>query len=333
MAIEDPKASMSFGEKLTSIPKFWLYLILMITTTLALLPTVEIPRKPARHTIDLFAALMSLPPDSTVILQSDWTNSSRGESAGAMEALLRLLMRKNAKFVIMAVGDPSAPQVARDTLARINKERKEAGEPEYKKWTNYLELGYFPNAEGTGQAMANNLRTAWAGKKEASPDGLKDVFESPVLKGISRVEQIQMIVNIHASDTLNRLIERIGKRTKLASMCTGVMGPETLVYHTSGQVVGVSVGLDGVVQFETLMQRGIDPYDGVDQQEVEKLAHDPKNPVHAKGLPKIEGFKDMKNYARGMQYYLSLHSALLLIILAVVIGNVGTFLSKKKRSD
>jgi hypothetical protein len=259
-----------------------------------------------------------------VIVQSDWTNSSRGESAGAMEALMRILIRKKVKFALMSVADPNAPRVARDALRRINLELEAAGETPYKKWEDYVELGYFPNAEGTGNAMAENLRTAWAGKKDQGPNGMTDVFQSPVLQDIQRIENVQMMINIHASDTLNRLIERIGRRCPLASMCTGVMGPETLVYYTSKQIVGASVGLNGVVELESLMERGIDP------DISDKDAQDLKNPVQAKGRPKIEGFTGKKNYARGMQYYLSLHSALTLMILAVVIGNIGTFLSRRK---
>lgn len=345
MAQVDPEpAKKTLGEKLTSFPKFGLYMILASIASLALVPSCEIPVKPGAGTTALFASLMTLPEGSTIIIQSDWTNSSRGESAGAMEALLRIVGRRKIKFVLMSVGDPSAPRVARTALERINVERESVGEPRLEKWNDYVELGYFPNAEATGNAMATNLRNAWQGKTDQSPDGLKNVWESPVLQNIRRIEDVSLMINITASDTINRLVERIGKRTKLASMCTGVMGPETMVYFTSGQLVGVSVGLNGVVELEALMQRGIDPYkewEGkeITGQEGEKLAHDIKNPVLGRGLPRIEGFrapegKDAKkyNYVRGMQYYLSLHAALALMILAIVIGNIGTFMTRRKES-
>jgi len=334
MAQNETPPTKSFGERMMSMPKLFLYGLLVLMTAGPLFVKQTIPTTPGKPTIDLFAALMSLPDGSTIIVQSDWTNSTRGESAGAMEALLRIIMRKNIKFVLMTVADPQAPQVAKDTIRRINKERQAKGEKEWKQWEDWVALGYFPNAEGIANAMANNLRTAWAGKKDMQPGvGMTDVFQSPVLQSIQRVEDIEMIVDIHASDTLNRLIERIKKRTKLASMCTGVMGPETLVYHTSGQIVGVSVGLNGVVEMETLMERGIDPYTGVDPKEAAKQAESMDNPVRADGHPKIEGFKGKENFARGMNYYLSLHFALLLMILAVVIGNLGMLFSRRRSAE
>jgi len=329
----------SLGEKLTSFPKFGLYVVLAAIASIALFPAVEIPIKPGAGTTALFTSLMMLPEGKTIIIQSDWTNSSRGESAGAMEALLRIVARKKLKFVLMAVGDPSAPQVARGVLERINEERKKRNEPPIKKWEDYVELGYFPNAEATGNAMATNLKNAWNGKTDQSPQGMRNIFESPVLQGISKIEDVALVINITASDTINRLVERIGKKTKLASMCTGVMGPETMVYFTSGQLVGVSVGLNGVVELEALMERGIDPYDGLDGKEADKRSRDLKNPIWAKGSPKIEGLQPPEgqskkdyNYARGMKYYLSLHAALALMIVAIFIGNIGTFLSRRSES-
>jgi hypothetical protein len=318
MAQNETPQRKSFGEKLTSFPRLWLYGLLMLCTSIPLFVTVVIPTKPSKPTIDLFAALMSLPDGSTIIVQSDWTMSTRGESAGAMEALLRILMRKNIRFALMSVADPQAPQVAKNTIRRINAERKLKGQKEWVQWEDWVSLGYFPNAEGIGNAMANNLRTAWGGKKDMQPGaGMTDVFQSPVLKNVRRIEDVPMMIDIHASDTLNRLIERVGKRTRLASMCTGVMGPETIPYHTSGQIVGVSVGLNGVVEMETMMENGIHPTgEG--------------GAVEAAGKPAIPGFKGETNLARGMNYYLSLHVALTLMILAVVIGNIGMFLSRRR---
>lgn len=321
MATIEPQARPSFWERMMSVPKQWLYIVLMIVVSLSLLPTVVIPTKPQESVIDLYVSLMSVPDGSTMIVLSDWTNSTRGESAGAMEALLRIIMRKNIKFALMAVADPQAPQVARDTIARINQERRDAGQRPYEKWTDYVEIGYFPNVEGTFNAMANNLRTAFEGKKDAQPGvGATDVFRSPVLQNVQRVEDIPLIVDIHASDVAYRLIERVGGRAPLASMCTGVMGPETLNYYASKQLVGVSVGLNGVVELETIMDRGIDP-DGKD------------GAVKAPGRPAIPGFKGEKNLARGMNYYLALHSALGLIILAVVIGNIGMVASRRRSAQ
>lgn len=310
--------SMGFWERMNSIPKIWLYLILMILTSVALLPKVALPNKPDPENIDLFATLMQIPEGKTIILSSDWTTSTRGESQAQMDALLRLVMRRNLKFAVISVGDARAPQVARDRIRRINEERKAAGERVYEKWNDYVELGFFVNVEGTFNAMANNLRTAWKGRRENQPGkGLTDIFESPVLKDINSIGDIQVIVDIHASNVVVTMLERLYGKVPLVSMCTGVMGPETKNYYMAGQLKGLCIGLNGAVGFENMMEKGIEP-EGKDGM------------VRAPGHPRIEGFKGQKNLGLGATYYLSLHAAMALLILAVVIGNIGMFVTRRR---
>ncbi len=301
-----------------AVPKIWLYGLLFAIISIAMFPKVELPSKPQDATLDLFQAVMTVPEGETIILMSDWTVSTRGENGGHLEALLRILMRRNIKFALMATAAPEAMQVARDTIGRINRERAEDGARRYEKWVDYVEIGYFPNVEGIFNAMGNNLRTAWAGKTDLQPGvGQVDVFKSPVLEKIRRVEEVALIVDIHASGVAYRMIERLYGKVPLFSMCTGVMGPESLNYYSTGQFKGVVVGLNGGVELETLMENGIHP-EGAN------------GAVKAPGRPAIEGFKGMKNKARATDYYLPLHAGLSLLILAVVIGNIGMFAARRR---
>ncbi|MBI5707819.1 MAG: hypothetical protein HZC36_12615 [Armatimonadetes bacterium] len=325
MATNEPTVKPDFWEKLNKLPSFWLYLILMATLSLALLPTAKLKNAPKKPNIALFTTLMSIPEGSTVLIHSDWTNSTRGENAGQMEALLRLLMRRKIKFAVASIGDARAPQVAKDTIRRINEERQKNGEQPYRKWEDYVEAGFFANVEGTLNAMSSNLQTAWAGKTDIKPgSGPTNIFESPVLRNVKKIENAALVIDVHASDVAYKMIERLNGKVPLASMCTGVMGPETLNYFAAGQLKGVCVGLDGVVGFETMMENGIEPdeFKAIDEGK-----------VPAPGFKAIEGFKGQKNLARGMNYYMALHAGLVLLVLAVALGNIGMFMGRRKKTQ
>jgi hypothetical protein len=79
-------------------------------------------------------------------------------------------------------------------------------------------------------------------------------------------------------------------------MVTGVMGPEMQVYYDSGQVKGLVSGLKGLYDVENEMQAD---------------------------------FPGQVNLDNGAKYYPTLHIALTLLMLAVVIGNLGMYLSRK----
>jgi len=301
-------------EKLQAIDRRVLYTLLMVIATVSLFFKVNVPTKPGQPTKDLYRLLVddeALPEGSTVILQSDWTQSTRGESAGQMEALLRILMRRNIKFALLSVADPQAPLVARNVIRAINLERKAKNQREYQVWEDYVNLGYFPNAEGTSNAIAANFKTAVAGRKETPPGSATplDVFQSPVLSKVSKVEDVPVYINVTGSHTSNILIERLGGRVPFAALVTGVMGPETLNYYQSGQVKGVAIGLNGVAEMESLMEKGL----------VET------------GKPEVKSFAGETNYGRGMAYYLALHTCLVLMIVAVVVGNVAMVAARKKK--
>ncbi len=97
----------------------------------------------------------------------------------------------------------------------------------------------------------------------------------------------------------------------------GVMFPEQLNYFKSGQLKGLVNGLSGCVELEWLMEKGIDAAGVVGGD--------------APGTPVAAAFKGAKNFDRGMAYYLALHSALTLLILAVAVGNVGMWLTNRSK--
>lgn len=302
--------------------RMWLFLLLLIVTSVPLFLTVTVPNKPVPASMDMYTSLMKVPDGSTVIIQSDWTNSTRGESGGEMEAVLRILMRKNCKFALYSAADPQAPQVARDTIMELNTERDKNHERQYERWNDYVVVGYFPNAEGANNAMVADIRKAWAGKKDVTPQGqYESVWNSPVLKGINSLSDVPIALIMTASNSFNIFVERVYGKVPMAAAVTGVMGPESQVYYASGQLKGLATGLKGVYDLETMMQYGINTPDKNGKIQVEWAGHE--------AVPPSGGPGDV-NFSKGASYYPTLHFALTLLIFAVITGNVLMFRAKRK---
>src|SRR5262249_46204253 len=149
-------------------------------------------------------------------LGSDWTNSSRGENAPAFEAVMRIFMRKHIKVAIYSMSDASAPEVARLAIGRLNEENKLAGDPEYKRWEDYVVLGFFPNGEGTAVSMATNLRNAFAGRQDLQPGkGMTDVFESPVLKSVNDIQNVPALVIVTSTSSAQIQVQRLASKANM----------------------------------------------------------------------------------------------------------------------
>ncbi len=303
------------GNKLQSLPKPALYLILFLVASLPLIKPIPLPNSPDPASIDFYAHLMELPEGSKILICSDWTNSTRGESMGEMDALLRVLMRRKIKFAVYSIGDGQAPRVARETIARISREEG-GGQPLYKPYEDYVVIGFFPNGEGQTAAVNTNVRAAFAGKTDISPTGQREVVQSPVFEGINSLADFKYLINVTASSTNTVILERI-KKTNLMFAVSGVMVPENTVYYASGQLKGLLGGIKGVYDMETLMEYGVN------------------NPgphmVTSAAYGQIPGFPGKANTGKGTAYYPALHVCLSVLILAVITGNVGMFLSRKGR--
>jgi hypothetical protein len=303
------------GETLQSLPRQALYLILFIVASVPLFFPIPLPNNPDQASIDYYAHLMELPAGSKVLICSDWTNGTRGESMGEMDATLRILMRKKVKFAVSSIGDGQAPKVARDDIARISVEEG-GGTPLYKPWQDYVIIGYFPNGEGETTAINTSVLKAFAGKTDTSPNGQQPVVQSPVFEGIKSLSDFKYLIQITPSSTYTVVIERI-KKAPLMFAVTGVMVPENQVYYASGQLKGLLGGIKGVYDMETLMEYGV---------------NNPGPHMVVSTTPgPIPGFPGMHNAGKGTAYYPALHVCLAVLILAVFIGNLGMFLARKRR--
>lgn len=314
-------------QRLQSIDSKVLYALLIVATVVPLfIPGIVVPTKTSPETEALYIALSEVPEGGVVVIETDWTVSSRGESQGQLEAVFRVLRERNAKFVFYSGADPQAPQVARNVLRKLNSDLEKEGKQPFKPWEEYVDLGYFPQLESFAKSMATDLRKAWGNRVMPDPttNTRRPVFESPVLSNVKSLRDCKLFVVVTASGTPKILIQRFGSPSQVPMIAcvTGVMGPEHLNYYTAGQLQGLSVGLRGIVEMETMMANGVN------------FAEPGKEPV-----VKVDSYRGTippltpGKYFRGMSYFASLHTAMTLLIVAVILGNLGLIAKRRRRGN
>lgn len=304
------------------IPKFVIYALLIACCSIPLFFKIPIPNKPSDPSVDFYKTLSALKEGDVVLLGSDWTGSTRGESKGHMKAILRTLMRKNVKFVIWSSADPQAPRAALDVIAEVNAERVANKEEKYQRWTQWVSAGYYPNADVAINAVAQDVRTAFGSRRENDTQGVQQqVFKSPVLEKIKSVSDFDLVIDCTASKTTDFHVQFISaKNVPLMFAVTGVMGPETQVFYNSKQIKGFLSGLKGVFDMEQMMEKGIN-VKGADGAVA--VASDR---VQGEIAP-LPG----ESVGQGTKYYPTLHVALLLMIVMIGIGNYEMISARKKQ--
>lgn len=308
-----------------NIPREMLFIILFVVCSVLVFVKTELPNRVSDSSADLYKVLKNLDKTKPVFLQSDWTNSTRGESGAQFDSLVRILIRERIKIGLLSGGDAQAPEVARAAIERIARETEAISGQPYRRWEDWVYIGYFPGVEASLQSISGNLKNALATKKDTSTDGSKrPVMDSPVMQGISKIGDSNAFIIVTASKTSRIAIERLTGKVTILALVTGVMGPETYNYYQSGQLAGLSVGLKGAYDTESMMQYGLNV-----------AGSDGKTKVsNAKVPDQVPGYDGgYKNLAMGQQFIVPLHGAIVLLILAVVLGNVETIRERRRRKQ
>lgn len=307
------------------IPKYVVYLLLVLSASIPLFLPIRVPGKPDNSSADSFKALMNLNEGDTILLGSDWTGSTRGESKAQMIAVLKILMRKHVKFALWSTADPQAPRCAQDTITEVNEMIKKEGGVPYRRWQDWVQCGFYPSSDVAINNVAQDIKKTFSSKRDTDLEGkLRPVFESPVLEKITRIEDFKLVIDLTASKTSDFHVQFVsGKKVPLMFSVTGVMVPETQVYYNSGQIVGFLAGLKGVFDLESMMDSGLNVADS--NGKIVNPSDKVKDQIQ--GFPDPE--KSGKNQGNGTKYYPTLHFALFLMIVLVVIGNVEMVLARR----
>ncbi len=162
---------------------------------------------------------------------------------------------------------------------------------------DYVYLGYKPYPGITILAMGQNFRIPFPEDYYGTPlDSL------PMMRDIINFDDVKAILNISAGSGTEYWINYANGRynAKLAIGVTGVMTSDYYPFLQSGQIFGLIGGMKGAAEYEDLAEKG-----GYISREKDQLA----------------AFKTMPIQT----------TTHIVIILFIVLGNIGYFMSKKKK--
>jgi hypothetical protein len=159
---------------------------------------------------------------------------------------------------------------------------------------DWIAFSWQPIFDQTLQAMATNVpRTLGRDKRYNAP--LTDTKRFPIMEGIKTAGDFSMVVEVTPSGTVPAWISYIGqtKKVPIVYCPTGVMVPEGYNFLDAHQIVGMLPGLMGAARYEAAL-----------------------------------GEKGFATRAAG-----SLSTSHVLIIVLIILGNIGYFMSLRQRSS
>ncbi|MFN8138307.1 MAG: hypothetical protein U0R49_00755 [Fimbriimonadales bacterium] len=227
-------------QKISTLDRRWLYLCLFIVVAWQTMFPLKVQNVVSPMSAGLFDYLNSLNEGDFIVIQSDWTMSTQGESQGQFQSLIKLLARKKIRFVVTSVSDPACPDIAKANIKMVLE--KEPGGKDFKENEFWAVAGYFPNAENHNTNMVNNIRQELRAK---------GVTTLPVMNGIDDLSDTKAVVVVTGTSSALLWYERMNNKTQLGMMLTAVMAGENIPYYLSRQSFGLVIGAKGAYDMET----------------------------------------------------------------------------------
>jgi hypothetical protein len=228
-------------DRMLSIDRRYLYLILFVNMVVFLLLPVRLPARVTPPVQRFYNAIEQLQPGDLVMVSSNWSASTIAENQPQFQAVLIHLMRKKVRFTIM-----SAEAQARDISLRLaDRMTKEYGYQYGKDWAHF---GFFPNLMVAIKGMSNDLPATIKQDVKGIP-----AEKLEVLKGVQSLKDYKMVIDVTPSGTVPNWISYRPKNLRVLFCPTSVMAAEAYTFLDSGQIEGMITGAKGAQEYEQLL--------------------------------------------------------------------------------
>lgn len=206
----------------------------------------------------IFDKIESLPPGAHFLLSFDYDPSSKEELQPMALALLHHCFQRGVKVIGMThnPGGTGLAEQALNSIASIYQRK-------YKE--DYVFLGYKPGGASLVINMGEDIHTAF----------LKDFYGNdtttlPALRGVESLRDIDYLVDLAAGVTIETWIAfgREKYQFEMGAGCTAVIGPEMYPFLDSRQINGLMAGLKGAAEYEVLVERKAQAFEGMRPQSV-----------------------------------------------------------------
>ena len=225
-------------------------LLLILSLLTMLLPDFRLVDPPATvppGMAALYDRVENLPADSAVLLAFDYEPGLSGEMRYAANAVIEHLMVKNSRLAIVSTV-PTGPVLADDLLAEVNVRR-----PEYQISERTVNLGYLPGGTTSLLEFAQNPKGATPSSLDTPISGIP-AWDHPAVIGLGSLQDFALVVVITDSPETGRAwieqVQPVLGSVPLSMVASAQAGPLLQPYYDSGQIQGMTVGLQGGALYE-----------------------------------------------------------------------------------
>ena len=290
---------MKWYDRITTIDRRIIYIILTVLVILPFFIKITIPQNIMPQTKRLFDYIESIPPnDKAVMVSLDYTPQTQPECHPMAKALLRHCFARELPIIALSF-DPQAPGLAVDAITSVVNEidsLAETKEDSIVYGADYIYLGYKPGRLAAQLAMGEEILGVYPRDYFGNSN---DTF--PLMNRVRNYKDVAIVVILASADYPLDWIRYPQTRygVNVGAGLTAVMAPKYYPFLQTGQMAGLMSGMKGAAEYEKLV-----------------LDHG-----YARTLGTAE---------TGMNSQSMIH---ILIMIFIILGNVGYFFARRAKKE
>lgn len=283
-----------------SIDRRIIYLFVFLALAIPLLQRWSVPparMKPAEALFQIIEDAKIERPDIAFVAM-DYGPNLIAENGAQAEVVIEHLMRKRIPFVVFSLYIQAEPflktvpeRVAKRLMTEMPRERWEYGR-------DWLNLGYRPGGYLMLQGVPKSENLSDYFKTDARGNKLS---EMPLFAGVKTIENIKLLVQftglVGMFDMYVAFFQKANYRPVFGHGCTSITIPEAFIYLDSKQLSGLLEGNAGAAWYSKLLNQ--------------------------KFTSRVPDRSEIINTGLGVAH--------LVVILLIILGNIGGYLTWRNR--
>ena len=240
----------NFWDRLQNIDRRVIYAALIAVILIPLfLPGLSLPIYPGKQSTDFYNTVQQVAkqsPNKIVIVDGQWSPSTRGENQWQAEAVITHLMMRHLHFAILSFDTQNNTVMQTLVVAPLAKKYGYVYGRDYVNW-GYRPIAVFvPTLKGLVVDIPGTIKKDYKGTP---------LDQIPVMKGIKTRADVGAVVEVTptaSADTWLGLFEQNNTPPFLFAP-TAVMAPTYYPYIDTGQISGMLTGIKGAGDYEKLL--------------------------------------------------------------------------------
>lgn len=235
---------MNFWQKLETIDRRWIYLLVAIAVIFPFIVPADLPISITPEAQMVFDAVEAVPDGSTVFVVFDYYPSTAAECEPMARTALRHFFRKNCKVITLSNIPLGGPSMARAVTASVAAEfGKKYGE-------DYVNLGYKYGYVAVMTGMGTSIESIFPTDDDGTP-----LSQLPLMKKVKNYKQIAFIFEVADNSTADYWVSIVNAQYGVPMVCgtTAVGAPKYYAFVAARQFLGLLGGMKGAAEYEILI--------------------------------------------------------------------------------